>query len=86
MKVSLVKFSGDIFELDVEPTASVQELLHHARAFSGDGCVMLALSGQIPSPISTLAKLGVEAGTRFNLVTIPQPLYVAEPHMCMYKR
>ena len=76
MLVSIVKLSGDILELDVEPTASVQGLQHRARALSGGCRVKLVHAGQVLIPTATLADSAVEAGALITLVTMAQALYV----------
>ena len=79
MRVSIIQLSGEILELDVEPTTSVQKLQRHAQALQV--CcrrvkLLLALSGQVLSPTATLAASGVGAGALITLVVIPPPLYV----------
>ena len=59
MKVSIVNVSLETLELDVEPTADVQELQHLAKALQQScpkSVVKLALSGQVLDPESTLVE------------------------------
>ena len=76
MLVSIVKLSGDILELDVEPTASVQGLQQRAQALSGGCRVKLVHADQALNPTATLADSAVEAGALITLVTMAQALYV----------
>ena len=76
-KVSIMQLSGEILELDVEPTARVQELQRRAHALHPSHLrTKLILSGQVLDPTSTLAESCVEDGALITFVCISGPLYV----------
>ncbi len=76
MKVSIMKLSGDLLDLDVDPVASVLVLQHHAESLYPRRRIKLALSGQVLIPASTLAESGVEAGALINIIVDPSTFFV----------
>ena len=77
MRAYILQLSGEALEIDVEPSASVQELQVRAQALNpAGGHVKLALRDKVLLGTNTLADSGVEDGALISLIAIAPSLYV----------